>query len=92
MSSSREPPSGPDASPPAARRAMWVDLALGVLAALPVWAVLSDDGDMFLLVAAMLPVAVVAVCSFDPPDVAQLAARMREARQRRPRYPRDDSG
>ena len=70
---------------------MWVDIALGVLAALPVWAVLSDDGDMFLLVAAMLPVAVVAVCSFDPPDFAQIAARARDApRGGRPRYPGDE--
>ncbi|MCU0928341.1 MAG: hypothetical protein MUE62_03875 [Burkholderiaceae bacterium] len=96
MSSSREPPSGPAAPPPPptlpARRALWVDVALGVLAALPVAAVLSDNGDLFLLVAAMLPVAVVAVCSFDPPDVAQLATRLRDApRGGRPRYPGDES-
>lgn len=62
-----------------------------MLAALPVAAVLSDDGDLFLLVAAMLPVAVVAVCSFDQPDVAQLAARVRDVpRGGRPRYPGDE--
>lgn len=89
MSSSREPPDSPGAPP--ARRALWVDVALGVLAPLPVAAVLSDDGDLFLLVAAMLPVAVVAVCSFDPPDFAQLAARVRDApRGGRPRYPGDE--
>lgn len=99
MSSPRERPHGPergdrpDAPPPPARRALWVDVALGVLAALPVAAVLSDDGDLFLLVAAMLPVAVVGVCSFDPPDFVELATRLREAPHgRRPRYPGDERG
>lgn len=69
-----------------------VDALLCLLAALPIAAVLLDHGDLFLLAAAMLPVAVVAVCSFDPPDFAQLAARLRDSpRAPRPRYPRDDS-
>jgi hypothetical protein len=51
------------------------------LAAAPIAAVLLDEGDLFLMVAALLPVAVMIVCSFDPPDMAQMAVRMRDARR-----------
>jgi hypothetical protein len=54
---------------------------MGALAALPVLAVLFDHGDFFIIVAAMLPVAVMFVCSFDPPDVAEMATRLRDARR-----------
>jgi hypothetical protein len=62
------------------RRSLLVDLLMSALAALPVAAVLLDDGDLFVLVAAMMPVAVMLVCSFDPPDVAGMARRMRGRR------------
>ncbi|WP_162910179.1 hypothetical protein [Azohydromonas sediminis] len=73
------PPAPPRRSP--GRRSALVDAAMGALAALPVLAVLLDHGDFFLLVAALLPVAVMFVCSFDPPDIAEMAARLRDARR-----------
>jgi hypothetical protein len=61
-----------------------------LLAAAPILAVLLDEGDLFVLVAALLPVAVMAVCSMDPPDPAQMAARMRHTRAARDLHdPRD---
>lgn len=75
------PPETPDAAPPANRSAL-VDALLGAIAALPVIAVLIGSGDLFVAVAALLPVAVMAACSLDPPDIAQLAARLRDQRRR----------
>lgn len=73
------PPAPPRRTP--GRRSALVDTAMGALAALPVLAVLLDHGDFFLLVAALLPVAVMFVCSFDPPDIVEMAARLRDARR-----------
>lgn len=75
------PPETPDAPRPVSRSAL-VDALLGAIAALPVIAVLIGSGDLFVAVAALLPVAVMAVCSLDPPDIAQLAARLRDQRRR----------
>ncbi|HMM85033.1 hypothetical protein [Azohydromonas sp.] len=77
----QSPPETPETTRRASRSAL-VDTLLGAIAALPVIAVLIGSGDLFVAVAALLPVAVMAVCSLDPPDIAQLAARLRDQRRR----------
>ena len=81
-SSDRDMPHG-ERRPPQRRRAALVDALLCAAASVPVLAVLLGEGDLFLLATAMLPVAVMAICSLDPPDIAALAARLGDARVRR---------
>ncbi len=90
MSTPADGPPPPSRARGARRRPALVDALMGALAALPVAAVLLDEGDLFVLVAALLPVAVMAVCSLDPPDIAQIAARMRRPQDLR--YPREKPG